>query len=101
MRDHGSHTALMLAGMWGGVARVLPPLSGLLEDFTFDPLTEGRTADQCFLERIVWPLIRKDCLIHDSIYRNFNARDFPPGSDLPAGRHVGDNDFAFRRFSGH
>ncbi|HHH44374.1 MAG TPA: hypothetical protein ENK49_09565, partial [Gammaproteobacteria bacterium] len=55
MRDHGSHTATMLAGMWGGVARSMPSLSRLLQGFAYDPLTESRIADQCFLGRIVWP----------------------------------------------
>lgn len=49
MRDFPSHTDLLLAGMWGGVAGVLPPLARLLEGFTFDPLTQSRTADQRFL----------------------------------------------------
>lgn len=98
MRDNGSHTSLMLAGMWGGVGRALPPLPALLEGFSYDSVTESRIADQLFLGQIVWPVIKHNCLIHDSIYRNFNARDFPCGSDLVAGRHVGDNDFSIRRF---
>ena len=97
MRDNGSHTALIMAGMWGGVAGRLPPLSRLLKTFVFDPATESRTADQCFLGRVVWPLIKKDCIIHDSIYRNFGARDFPPGPGIGRGRHVGDNDYVIRR----
>jgi tetratricopeptide (TPR) repeat protein len=96
MRDHPAHTDLILAGMWGGHARVLPPLNALLRGFAYNPATESRNADQLFLGRIVWPRIRSHCLIHDSVYRNFGARDFPRGFDLPAPRHVGDNDSAAR-----
>ncbi len=92
MRDNCSHTDLMLAGMWGGVAGILPPLATLLKDYAYNPVTESRTADQLFLGRVVWPMVKESCLIHDRIYRVFNSRDFPPGSELPAGRHVGDND---------
>lgn len=95
MRDNCSHTDLMLAGLWGGVAGILPPLEKLLEGYAYNSVTESRTADQLFLGRVVWPMVKEDCLIHDRIYRVFNARDFPPDSELPTGRHVGDNDFAF------
>ncbi len=101
MRDHGSHTATILAGMWGGVARSIPPLHRLLQGFSYDPVTESRIADQCFLGRIVWPIIKKSCLVHDSIYRNFDARGFPEGSELTPGRHVGDNDYVARQATGH
>lgn len=94
MRDFPSHTDLLLAGMWGGVAGVLPRLATLLEGFGYDPRTESRTADQRFLGRRVWPLIRSSCLIHDRCYRCFGARPFPAGTDLPGLRHIGENDFA-------
>ena len=83
----------MLAGMWGGVAGVLPPLVQLLAGYEYNPITESRTADQKFLNRMVWPSIKDHCLIHDRIFRVLGARDFPVGSELAGGRHVGDNDF--------
>jgi hypothetical protein len=91
MRDFASHTDLMLAGMWGGVGGVLPPLTKLLEGFSYSILTESRVADQIFLGRFVWPLIKPSCLIHDRLYRVFGARDFPTGADLLPGHHVGAN----------
>lgn len=96
MRDYPSHIDLMLARMWGGVAGVLPPLARLLEGFTFDPLTQSRTVDQRFLGQRVWPLIRASCLIHDRCFRNFGARPFPEGSELPGQHHVGENDVRVR-----
>lgn len=96
MRDHAAHTDLLLAGLWGGTARLLPPLQKMLEGFGYNPITESRTADQLFLGRVVWPMIKDHILIHDRVYRVFGAKDFPPGADLPPDRHVGDNDAAFR-----
>lgn len=96
MRDHFGHTDLVLAGLWGGVAGALPPLAEMLDGFGYNPATESRTADQKFLRERVWPVIRQSCLIHDSLFRSFDARDFPAVGALPPGRHVGDNDFAAR-----
>jgi len=96
MRDHPAHTDLILAGMWGGIAGMLPPLARLAEGFSYQPATESRNADQLFLGRRVWPLIRTQCLIHDRVYRTFDARPFPRGFDLPEGQHVGQNDHAAR-----
>lgn len=96
MRDNAAHTDLMLAGLWGGVSGWLPPLSELLPGFVYQDGVQSRSADQLFLGARVWPRIRAHCLIHDSLYRNFNAQDFPPGATLPPGRHVGDNAAAFR-----
>lgn len=97
MRDHPAHTDLMLAGLWGGTAGWLPPLAALLEGFTYRPATESRSVDQIFLGQRVWPRIRGHCLIHDSVFHLFGAKPFPPGSELPPGRHVGDNAAAFGR----
>lgn len=91
MRDFASHTDLILAGMWGGVGGILPPLTKLLEGFSYSTLTEGRVADQIFLGRIVWPLIKPSCLIHDRLYRVFGAKDFPARAELLPGHHVGAN----------
>ncbi|WP_019502478.1 tetratricopeptide repeat protein [Pseudanabaena sp. PCC 6802] len=91
MRDCTSHTDLVLAGMWGGVSGILPPLARLLEGFSYKTLTESRVADQIFLGRIVWPLIKPSCSIHDRLYRVFGSRDFPAGAELLPGHHVGEN----------
>lgn len=95
MRDHPAHTDLMLAGLWGGVRGRLPPLQALLHGFHYRTGTQSRSADQVFLAERVWPRIRHDCLVHDSVYRVLGAQVFPPGSALPPGRHVGDNAAAF------
>ena len=38
MRDYWNHTELILAGMWGGVGGLLPPLVWLLESFEIKTL---------------------------------------------------------------
>lgn len=96
MRDNPAHTDLILAGMWGGVARQLPPFTQLVQGFVYNPVTESRTVDQLFLGRIVWPMIKNHCLIHDSLFRVFGAKDFPEGAEFPHNRRVGDNDAAFQ-----
>ncbi|MBP2294139.1 tetratricopeptide repeat protein [Azospirillum rugosum] len=66
MRDHVLHTDLMLAGMWGGRAGVLPPIAPLLREAP--PPEDGRLRDQRFLGRHIWPLIEDCCLVHDSAH---------------------------------
>jgi hypothetical protein len=88
MRDWWTHTEVMLAGLWGGVGGVLPPLPALLKDFQ-SPALANWHVDQWFLRQMVWPTARQSCLIHDSNYRALGAKDFPPGSSLPPGHHVG------------
>lgn len=84
MRDHIMHTDLMLAGMWGGRAGVLPPIAPLLRAAT--PSGDGRLRDQRFLARHIWPLIEDRCLVHDSAH---------PGHGLPFPDVAIDARFAF------
>ncbi len=87
MRDSPAHLELVLAGMWGGVAGVLPNLIPLIESQMAD--YGGRWADQVFLRHEIWPRIRAQALVHDSAFGYGDARPFPEGSALPAGQHVG------------
>ncbi len=87
MRDSLAHLELILAGMWGGIAGVLPDMA-VMADAKIDDYG-GRWADQIFLRREIWPRIRNIALTHDSHYRIGDSRPFPPGSELPAGQHVG------------
>ena len=88
MRDWWTHTEVMLAGLWGGTGGVLPPLAELLKGFK-SPALANWHLDQWFLRQMVWPTARQSCLIHDSKFRALGAKDFPAGSDLPTGHHVG------------
>ncbi|MBB71034.1 MAG: hypothetical protein CMF50_01390 [Legionellales bacterium] len=97
MRDYPSHSDLMLAGLWGGVAGILPELTELLKGFSYNPYQGVRSADQLFLGDHIWPTISQSCMSHDSNFRVFGARDFPAAGVLQSGRHVGDNDVIARK----
>lgn len=87
MRDHPWHSDLILAGLWGGRAGILPNLEQLAMS-----LFSGqgdKWDDQVFLGNYIWPLIRSRCLIHDSQFHLFGSRDFPEGSELKPPDHVG------------
>ena len=87
MRDHIYHMEVMLAGMWGGISRVLPNVRDLVH------FAHGYQAnkwnDQEFLRDIVWPMVRNHTLSHDSVYRFRGSRDFPQICTLPGKVHVG------------
>lgn len=97
MRDWYTHTDLLLAGMWGGVGGILPPLATLLGAYTAWRM-ENDHVDQDLLTETVWPSIRRSVLVHDSIFQPcLGSVPFPPFGDLPAGHHIGQN--AFLHFS--
>lgn len=79
MRDHPLHSELMLAGMWGGTAGLLPPLEPLTGRFA--AAEADRWQDQRFLRSHLWPLIADACLVHDS---------HQPGHGVPFPNHPGD-----------
>ncbi len=96
MRDWWTHTEVILAGMWGGVGGVLPPLGRMLKGFKPGSLANWHL-DQWFLRQCVWPTARQSCLIHDSKFKALGAVDFPAGSGLPPGHHVGQDASVHRK----
>lgn len=88
MRDHVCHTELMLAGMWGGLAGLLPPLAPLIAVHARPGA--DRLTDQRFLRAVVWPRIRRRCLVHDGVHPGQGV-PFPPVpiDDRFAFTHVG------------
>jgi tetratricopeptide (TPR) repeat protein len=97
MRDFFTHTDLTLAGMWGGVANVLPDLKKLWHAYR-SPKMQGRTADQRFLSDIVWPTLSQSCLLHDSVFTGcLGSVSFPPYGELLPGRHIGQSALRFFR----
>ncbi|MDL2329927.1 tetratricopeptide repeat protein [Desulfosarcina sp. OttesenSCG-928-A07] len=91
MRDSGTHTELLLAGLWGCVTKALPPLSLLMKAYFSKPLESAHFADQYFLRAFVWPYARKSLMHHDSIFGFFHAKPFPDGP-TPTTFHVGWNE---------
>jgi hypothetical protein len=95
MRDWWTHTDVMLAGMWGGVAGVLPDLRASLEGYRPDTM-ETPNIDQWFLRDRVWPYVRLSCLVHDRCFTPPGAQPWP--LPPPEGAvHVGQDEFATRR----
>nr|WP_295832071.1 tetratricopeptide repeat protein [uncultured Azospirillum sp.] len=86
MRDHPLHSELMLAGMWGGVAGLLPPLEPLIDRFA--AAEADRWQDQRFLRSHLWPLIAGACLVHDS-HQPGHGAPFPDHPGDPAEHAVG------------
>lgn len=88
LRDNGTHTELLLAGLWGVVGGALPPLAQLARLFFAEPLASRHFADQHFLRRYVWPYARRSLLQHDSMFGFLGAAGFP-GGPMPDDFHVG------------
>ena len=100
MRDWYSHTDLLLAGLFGGVGGILPSPAALLREYKPWRM-ESDHIDQDLLAQAVWPAIRHDLLVHDSIFQPcLGSVAFPPFGDLPAGQHIGQNAFPLFSKSG-
>ncbi|MEK6790024.1 MAG: tetratricopeptide repeat protein [Pseudomonadota bacterium] len=95
MRDWWSHTDLMLAGLWGGVAGILPSMGELLAGYRTQSLTTPNI-DQWFLRDEIWPRIRAHCRVHDRCFQFGNPVAFP-GPPATASHHVGQDEFAAHR----
>ena len=75
MRDHPLHTTEILGGMWGARAGAIPGLARLLER---DGHEDRHGADQRFLARHVYPLVRADAWVHDEfLFYDRDAHPFP------------------------
>lgn len=95
MRDWWTHTDPLLAGMWGGIAGVLPQLQPLLDSYT-PAAKETANVDQWFLRDVLWGSIRPMALIHDRCFSSEGSRPWPtPNPD--GDRHVGQNESAVNR----
>ncbi|MGL4356683.1 MAG: tetratricopeptide repeat protein [Aeromonas popoffii] len=91
MRDWWSHTDLVLAGMWGGIAGVLPPLTPLLDAYQPEAM-ETPNIDQWFLRDTLWGYLAQSCLVHDRCFTPPGALPWPrPAPD--GGEHVGQDIF--------
>lgn len=75
MRDHPSHFAPILGGMWGAKS------DGLIRTVEWQNSKLYGTAhgdDQNFLKEFVYPLARKSALVHDSFFKfEFGSIPFP------------------------
>ena len=95
MRDWWTHTDLVLAGMWGGVAGTLPQISPLLESFKPSHM-ETPNVDQWFLRDILWPCLRQSAKVHDRLFSPPGSQPWPLAPP-PGNLHVGQDVHAVDR----
>ena len=94
LRDWWTHTDLMLAGMWGGVAGVLPDLTAMLTAYKSNVM-ETPNIDQIFLRDCVWSLVRPSVCVHDRMFTPPLAQPMPaaPAPSNVANLHIGQDEF--------
>lgn len=74
IRDAGSHTELILAGLWGAKAGVIPDITTKMYQYASEN-QEHRCSDQFFLRDCIWAYVRQDVYASDRI---FNFGDAHP-----------------------
>lgn len=76
MRDHVNHCIVMNGGMWGGIRGAIPDFKKMIDDWVYK---DSYSSDLHFLEEMVWPLIIKNQMAHDSYCCDHfdNASPFP------------------------
>ncbi|MFT6102343.1 MAG: hypothetical protein ACJATV_000516 [Granulosicoccus sp.] len=87
LRDWWTHTDLILAGMWGGVAGVLPNMQALFNDYFPNSVTNPNI-DQRFLRDCIWRYIKTSYLAHDRCFTHANSHAMP-GPTPEGDRHIG------------
>jgi tetratricopeptide (TPR) repeat protein len=91
IRDWWTHTDLILAGLWGGVAGILPNMKTLLNNYSPNSVTTSNI-DQWFLRDCIWRYIKTSSLIHDRCFSD--GRSLPVPGPLPEGNfHIGSCEF--------
>ena len=68
IRDHVLHNDLMLAGLWGGCTDCGIDIVDLMRRYFVTGPNAKYGEDQRMLGRMLWPLIRSHCLVHDKYY---------------------------------
>ncbi|WP_239689960.1 tetratricopeptide repeat protein [Rodentibacter caecimuris] len=77
MRDSGSHTALILAGMWGAKANSVSNMEERIQNYINKEYDSAHFADQDFLADELWGYIRQDLWAHDRLFNFCDAKPFP------------------------
>lgn len=79
IRDTGSHTELILAGLWGAFAGSIPNITQKMSEYIRQYGDVGRFSDQYFLRTVVWPYLQQDVYASDRIFGFMEAH---PISDV-------------------
>lgn len=73
IRDSGSHTELVLAGLWGAMAGSIPNMTQKMYDYVNEYGDNSRFTDQYFLRQCAWAYIQQDLYASDRIFGFMNA----------------------------
>lgn len=73
IRDSGSHTELILAGLWGAMAGSVPNITQKMHGYIQQHGDVGRFTDQYFLRAVVWNYLQQDVYASDRIFGFMNA----------------------------
>lgn len=76
IRDAGTHTELILAGLWGAVGQAVPDMAGKIQNYLRQPLESHHFADQFFLRDHIWAYVRQNVHGHDRIFGFHGAQRF-------------------------
>ncbi|WP_416191718.1 tetratricopeptide repeat protein [Neisseria sp. CCUG12390] len=76
IRDAGTHTELILAGLWGAVGQAVPDMAGKIQNYLQQPLESRHFADQFFLRDHIWAYVRQSVHGHDRIFGFHGAQKF-------------------------
>ncbi|WP_162888112.1 tetratricopeptide repeat protein [Sphingomonas mesophila] len=91
IRDWHTHTDLMLAGLWGGIAGVFPNMQAHITRFAQNNAASSNW-DQLFLREMIWPNIRDSIVVHDRLHEGHAVRPIP-GTAPTGDDHIGQNEF--------
>lgn len=77
IRDSGSHTELILAGLWGARAGSLPNMQKLMHNYMVENPTHHRFSDQYFLKERLWAYVRQDLYASDRVFGFMQPHPIP------------------------
>jgi len=88
MRDNVAHNKPILGGMWGSVGGVLSNVTTSYESYCkhLGDNIGNRGPDQVYLEKFIWPLVKKHHIAHDNYftYSGTAQRPFPKHTEMLA-----------------
>ncbi|MFV0432343.1 MAG: tetratricopeptide repeat protein [Alphaproteobacteria bacterium] len=95
MRDWWTHTDLILAGMWGGIAGILPNMKEAVQAYS-PGLAETPNIDQWFLRDVIWKYVRTSVMSHDRCFDFMSPKRWPVFPTMEQDTHVGMNEIAVK-----
>ena len=93
LRDGGTHTELVLAGLWGALACAVSDMRGKMQAYVDAGVASRHFTDQWFLRENIWPYVRQSLCAHDRIFGFMDAAPFPDRAPFDYDHfHVGCNE---------